>query len=155
MNTTIKEPTAPATDEEIVSMRVIPAPREKVFRAFSDPTVLAQWWGPKDFTNRIETFELKPEGRWLLTMCAPNGAEYHNESRFVEVTEPAQIVFEHLGPVHWYHMVMSYDEEAGGTRLTWRMRFASVEEANKLKQFIAIANEQNFDRLETCLTAMV
>ena len=155
MNIQINEPTAPAADEEIVSMRVFKAPREHVFRAFSNPAVLAQWWGPKGFTNTIAEFDLKPGGNWRLTMHAPGGGEYHNESRFVEVTEPERIVFEHLGPVHWYCMTMSFDLDSFGTRLTWRMRFASVEEAGKLKQFIAIANEQNFDRLEACLAAMM
>ena len=44
-----------------------------------------------------------------------------------------------------------FTEENGGTRLTWRMRFDSEEEAAKLKGFITSANEENFDRLETHL----
>ena len=155
MSTTNNPSTAPAADTEIVSMRVFQAPRELVYRAFSDPTVLAQWWGPKDFTNTFEQFELKPGGAWRLTMHAPNGTEYPNESEFVEVVPPERIVFVHLRPMHWYQMTMTFDAEGGGTRLTWRMRFDSIEEFNKVKQFIAIANEQNFDRLQTCLTAMV
>lgn len=155
MSNTTKTPTAPAADDEIVNMRVLNATPEKVFRAFSDPTLLARWWGPKDFTNTIDVFEFQPGGNWKLVMRAPSGAEYANESRFIEISEPNRIVFEHLGPVHWYEMTMTFNSEGGGTRLTWRMRFASVEEASKIRQFIAGANEQNFDRMEACLAEMV
>ena len=154
MSTTSNPPTAAAADDEIVTMRIFPAPREQIFQAFSDPAILAQWWGPKDFTNVFEVFDLKPGGEWHLVMRSPTGTEYPNELKFVEVARPSRVVFEHLGPMHWYEMTMTLDEEAGGTRLTWRMRFESVEEAQKVRQFVAIANEQNFDRLHACLAKM-
>ena len=70
------------SDREIVSTRTFAAPRERVFEAFSDPTQLARWWGPKGFTNTIHEFDLRPGGMWRLVMHAPNGADYANESRF-------------------------------------------------------------------------
>lgn len=135
------------SDREIVNRRLIAAPRERVFRAFTDPAQLARWWGPKGFTNTIKQFDLRPGGRWSFTMHAPNGAEFHNETDFVEIAEPERIVFVHLGPVHRFQMTMTFSDRAGSTVLTWQMLFDSVDEATRIRSFIAEANEQNFDRL--------
>jgi uncharacterized protein YndB with AHSA1/START domain len=85
-------------------------------------------------------------------MRGPNGTEYPNESRFLEVAPPTRVVFEHLGPMHRYWMTMEFGPAEGGARLTWHMRFESVAEHARLKEFIAAANEQNFDRLAACLS---
>lgn len=143
-----------AADLEIVSARLLSAPRELVFRAFSDPEQLAQWWGPKGFTNTIHEFHFKPGGRWRFVMQAPDGARYENESEFLEVVEPERIVFLHLGPVHRFEMTMTFAEGAEQTRLTWRMRHESAEEHARMKGFIPAANEENFDRLEAHLEKM-
>jgi uncharacterized protein YndB with AHSA1/START domain len=139
-----------ATTCDVVSTRVFTAPRERVFEAFSDPRQLAQWWGPKGFTNTIEKFDLRPGGAWRLTMRAPNGAEYPNESEFVEVVKPERIVFDHLRPVHRFLMTMTYETEGSGTRLTWRMHPES-DEGEKMRGFLSAANEENFERLEAHL----
>jgi uncharacterized protein YndB with AHSA1/START domain len=121
-----------------------------VFQAFADPRQLALWWGPKGFSNTIQAFDLRPGGRWRLVMHGPDGANYENESEFVEVSR-ARIVFRHLEPIHRFQMTMTFTEHCGQTQLTWRMLFESAEEVTKLKNFIAQANEQNFDRLEAHL----
>jgi uncharacterized protein YndB with AHSA1/START domain len=59
--------------------RVLSANPRKVFAAFEQPDQLAQWWGPKDFTNTFEQFEFKPGGRWVFVMHGPNGANYPND----------------------------------------------------------------------------
>ena len=134
-------------EREIVSARVLAAPRAVVFAAFADPAQLAQWWGPDGFTNTIREFDLRPGGRWRFTMHAPDGTDYGNECEFAEVVRPERIVFQHLEPVHRFQMTMTFAEEGGATRLNWRMVFESASEVAKLKNFIAAANEQNFDRL--------
>ncbi len=136
-----------ASDREIVSTRVFDAPRERVWEAFRDPERLKHWWGPNGFTNTIQEFDLKPGGKWRLIMHGPGGADYHNESTFVEVVKPARIVYVHEEPIHRFQMSMNFDEQDGKTKVTWRMLFESAEEFNKVKAFIADANEQNFDRL--------
>lgn len=139
------------SDREILSRRVITAPRDLVFEAFSDPVQLARWFGPKGFTNTFHTFELRPGGAWHFTMHGPNGAGYENENRFTEVMPPERIVYQHLQPMHHFSMTMTFAEQSGKTELTWRMLFSSAAEVAKLKGFITEANEQNFDRLETHL----
>jgi uncharacterized protein YndB with AHSA1/START domain len=142
---------SPAADREIVSTRFFEAPRELLFEAFSNPDHLARWWGPEGFTNTIHTFDLRPGGIWLLTMRGPDGTAYENESVFTEVSIPERVVFQHLEPVHGFQMTMTFAEENGGTRLTWRMLFDDPEEYARVKPLVTAANEQNFDRLHTHL----
>jgi uncharacterized protein YndB with AHSA1/START domain len=135
------------SDREIISTRDFAAAREELFAAFSDPARLAQWWGPAGFTNTIREFDLRPGGAWHLTMHGPDGTDFHNESRFLEVVRPERIVFEHEEPVHRFRMTMTFAAHGMGTTLTWRMVFESAEEVTKLGALIVAANEQNFDRL--------
>jgi uncharacterized protein YndB with AHSA1/START domain len=142
----------PASDLELTSTRWINTPRASVWEHHVDPTKLAQWWGPAGFTNTFETYDLRPGGLWRLSMHAPDGAVYRMEKRFVEVAAPERIVHDHLDPSHAFRMTVALTEEAGGTRVTWRMCFESAEEFARVKDFIAGANEQNFDRLESLLS---
>jgi uncharacterized protein YndB with AHSA1/START domain len=136
-----------ADPREVVNSRVLDAPRERVFRAFSDPAQLARWWGPDGFRNTIDAFDLVPGGAWRLTMHGPDGTEYPNESTFLEVVAGTRVVYRHLRPMHRFDMHMSYADEGGGTRLTWRMRFESDAEADRVRALVTPANEQNLDRL--------
>ncbi len=137
---------------EIISARIFSAPPEAVFGAFADPKLLAQWWGPQGFRNTIQTFDLRPGGEWRLVMHSPDGADYANESEFVEIDAPRRIVFIHQRPMHRFTTTMTFEPAAGGqTRLTWRMVFDDRSEVEKLGSFIAAANEQNFDRLAAVL----
>jgi uncharacterized protein YndB with AHSA1/START domain len=140
-------------DREYVCSRMLDFPREQVFRAFSDPEQLAKWWGPDGFTNTILKFDFHPGGDWHLTMHGPDGTDYRNESVFVEINEPERIVYDHLRTMHRFLMDMSYFDFDGKTRLTWRQRFESAEEWERVKAFVPEANEQNFDRLEKHLQA--
>lgn len=144
---------APA-DREIVSTRVFDAPRERLFRAFRDPKVLARWWGPNGFTSTFQEFDFRPGGAWRFVMHGPDGADYRNESEFIEVVSPERIVLDHLRPMHRFQMTMTFAEEAGKTRLTWRMRFESAAELERVRVVVRAANEQNFDRLQAQLATM-
>jgi uncharacterized protein YndB with AHSA1/START domain len=137
---------------EIVNTRVFEFPRDRVFGAFENPASLAQWWGPNGFTNTINTFEFRPGGAWRYVMHGPNGADYDNESEFIELVRPEKIVLEHLRPMHRFRMIMTYEELAPRrTRLTWRMLLERSTENEKLKPFLMDANEQNLDRLAVFL----
>lgn len=138
-------------DWTIRTTRTVKASREQVFRAWTDPAMLAQWWGPNGFTNTIHVFEPKPGGAWKLTMLGPDGAAYPNESRFMEVVPDERIVFEHLRPMHPFIAEVRFTEAPEGTHIDWRMIHPSKEEFDKVIGFVPAANEQNLDRLETLL----
>ena len=142
-----------ASDWEIVTTRVLAWPRERVFRAWTEPEHLARWWGPKGFTNTFQEFDPRPGGRWQFVMHGPNGADYPNQSVFVEIVKPERIVFDHLsGPA--FQVTATFAEEAGKTRLTFRMLFETAAECDKVKRIAVGANEENFDRLEAELAGM-
>lgn len=132
---------------EIVSGRVIDAPRAKVFKAFSDPTHLARWWGPRGFRNTFEDFDFRPGGTWRFTMHGPDGTEYANRSVFLDIREPSLIVLEHETPPA-FRMTITLADEGGKTRLGWRQLFESASLRDQIATFAVPANEQNFDRLE-------
>ncbi|MGF9691786.1 SRPBCC domain-containing protein [Rhizobium sp. 0TCS1.26] len=137
---------------EIVSSRVFAFHRDELFSAFSDPARLAEWWGPDGFTNVIHDFEFRPGGNWRVTMTASNGTDFLNHSTFGAIVEPEHVTYTHHGPVHEFDMDMRFEAVSDHiSRLTWRMMMEASEETAALAKFIALANEQNFDRLEAHL----
>lgn len=144
----------PASPADILSTRFFAVTRDRLFAAFSQPDQLVHWWGPNGFTNTFEEFDLRVDGMWRFTMHAPDGKEYLNLNRFTEVLPSKRIVFQHLEPVHRFDMVLDFEDADGGTQLTWQMRFQTMEEAERVRAFILVANEENFDRLEAHLAAM-
>ncbi|MCM2471879.1 ATPase [Rhizobium sp. CG5] len=133
---------------EILNTRLFAASRQAVFDAFAEPEQLKLWWGPDGFTNSIPEFDLRPGGKWRIVMTASDGTDFDNHCTFEEVVVPERISYVHHLPMHVFSMEMTFDEEAGGTRLTWRMLFEPTYENRQLQKFLAAANEQNFDRLE-------
>jgi uncharacterized protein YndB with AHSA1/START domain len=144
---------APGADRELVTTRLLDAPRERVFRALSEAEHLAQWWGPNDFTNTFQQFDLRAGGTWRYVMHGPNGADYPNESVFVEVVKPERLVIEHVsGPR--FRLTITLSAEAGKTRITWRQVFPSAADCDKIRALAVPANEQNLDRLQARLAGM-
>jgi uncharacterized protein YndB with AHSA1/START domain len=141
------------SDRTIVGTRVFDAPRELVFRAWTDPTHLAKWWGPKGFTNTFQEFDLRPGGVWRFIQHGPNGANYKNEIVFTEIVEPERIVFQHVSPPR-FEVTATFAAEAGKTRLTFQMLFETAALCAKVKVYAVDANDQNFDRLEAELARM-
>ncbi len=140
-------------DREIVTVRVVDAPREAVWRAWTDAEHLARWWGPNGFTNTFDAFEPRPGGEWRFTMHGPDGKDYKNRSVFVEVAPPERIVFDHISG-HFFRLTGTFDEAGGKTRVTFRQTFETAAECAKVKGFAVDANEQNMDRLAAELKRM-
>ncbi len=138
---------------EIATTRLIDAPRERVFSAFTDPARLARWWGPKGFTNTFREFDPRPGGTWRFIMHGPDGANYENHSTFLDVVPPEHIVFRHDSAPHFKMTIVLADRD-GRTQLSWTQRFDSVEDRDKVARFAVDANEQNLDRLEAELATM-
>jgi uncharacterized protein YndB with AHSA1/START domain len=144
---------ASSPDREIVTSRLLDAPRERVFEAFADPARLTHWWGPKGFTSTFREFDLRPGGHWRFVLHGPNGADYQNESVFVEIVKPERIVLDHVSAPK-FRMTLTLDDRAGKTVIGWRMHFETAEQCAKVKVFAVDANEQNLDRLEAELARM-
>ncbi len=136
---------------EIINERDFAVDRQTLYAAFADPAMLARWWGPHGFTNKITAFDLAPGGQWLITMTASNGTDFHNRWRFDEIIEGAFIRARHLEPVHVFTLEMRFEDVQNGARLSWRMLFDKTEETEAIWHLLKAANEQNFDRLNAVL----
>jgi uncharacterized protein YndB with AHSA1/START domain len=76
--------------------RVLPAPRERVFRACTEPEELAEWWGPKGFTARSIELDLRVGGSYRIAMQPPDGDFFYLFGEFREVDPPAQLAYTFL-----------------------------------------------------------
>ncbi len=126
--------------------RDIPAHPESVFSAIQDPDRLARWWGPEGFTNTFHTFEFRQGGPWRFTMHGPDGADYPNQSEFLEIVPNAMVRIKHLNLPH-FELSISLEPTATGTRVSWVGVFENDAFAEKMRQFLETANEQNLSRL--------
>lgn len=148
------------SDREILISRLLNAPRELVFKAWTDPEHVAQWWGPTGFTNTIHEMEVKPGGVWRFIMHGPDGRDYPNKIVFIEVVKPELLVYRHAGdadtePVNFY-VTVTFEKQGDKTMLTMRMVFESAAELERVdREYGAIEGaKQNVDRLEEYLTKM-
>lgn len=116
---------ADTSDREIVTTRVFDAPREVVWDAFTQPQHIAQWFGPRGFTNTIHAMDVRPGGRWTFIMHGPDGIDYDNEVDYVEVVRPERLVYVH-GPVPRFDVTVTFAAEGQRTRLTMRSLFESA-----------------------------
>lgn len=141
-------------DCEIVSSRVVSAPQELVFRAWSEPGHLKNWWGPAGFTNTFNEFDFRVGGKWSFIMHGPDKGNYPNECEFIKIEEPSLIAWKRYSkPL--FQVVATFEEvSADETKIVFKMLFDSPEECSKIKAFAVDKNEENFDRLENELFKM-
>ncbi len=127
-------------DREIVISRVFDAPRELVWKAWTDPAQIVKWWGPNGFSTTIEVMDVRPGGTWNLIMHSPEGKDFPNRSVFLEVVKPERIVYSHGGgrkgdPEAQFEATWTFEELGGKTKLTNRMLFASAKQRDLVAKF--------------------
>jgi uncharacterized protein YndB with AHSA1/START domain len=86
----------PSHERELVITRMFDAPRPLVFKAWIDPRHVAQWWGPKGYTNPVCNLDVRPGGALYIEMKGPDGISIPNRGIFHEVVEPERLVFSTL-----------------------------------------------------------
>src|SRR5271156_5452186 len=145
---------ASTAGREIVTTRVFDAPRELVFKAWTDHKHVAQWWGPKGFTNTIHEMDVRPGGAWCFITHGPNGVDYKNDIVYVEVVKPERLVYSHASAKAL--VTVTFDDQAGKTSLTLRMVFETAAERDHVvKTFGAIEGaKQTLGRLADYLPTM-
>ena len=70
---------------DLTLTRILDAPRELVFRVWTDETHLARWWGPSGFTNPVCEIDVRVGGAWRIVMRAPDGTEYPCQGVYLEI----------------------------------------------------------------------
>jgi len=139
---------SPNSDCEIFSSRILNSPIETVYEAFSNPHHLKNWWGPEGFTNTIHEFDLKPGGKWILTMHGPEKGNYENSAIFKSV-QPLKLVSWTRVSQPFFDMEVGFEKISDSkSAISFRMIFNTAEECEKIKKFAVSKNEENFDRLE-------
>lgn len=123
---------AGSKEREIVITRLLDAPPELVFQAWTDPLHLARWWGPEGFTNPVCETDVRLGGAWHIVMRAPDGAEYPCRGVYLEIVRPERLVFTNIAvdndgtPVLDGMTTVTFQEENGMTRLTLRTRAVAL-----------------------------
>lgn len=141
--------------QEIVITRSFDAPRELVFKAFTDPKLLAQWWGPRTYTTTVDKVEPWPGGLWRFVQRNGGGSEYAFHGVYHEVASPERLVytFEFEGtPGHVALETVTLENHGGKTMLRDQLVFQSVEDRDGMVQSgMEEGNNASMDRLDTLL----
>ena len=118
-------------DREIVISRVIGAPRELVFEAFTEVRHLSQWWGPDGFTTTTRSFEFRTGGSWDFVMHGPDGTDYPNKIVYREIVKPERLVYDHDDdkdpPSHKFQTTVTFAAQGRKTKVTLRALFDSAD----------------------------
>lgn len=151
-------------DREIVITRVLEAPRELVFAAWTDPTHVERWWGPHGYASSDCEVDLRAGGVFRLQMRGPDGALYPCKGLFREVVVPERIVFAaESGGGHACGaglppgavVTVTFVENEGKTTLTIHTRVESAEARDAIVQAgYEPGWSQSLERLAAYLGAM-
>jgi len=149
------------TDRELKFSRVFNAPRSLVWKCWTEPQHIAQWWGPNGFTNTIHKMEVKVGGTWDFIMHGPDGTDYPNKIVFTEIVKPELIKYDHGSDdpndlIHFTATIRFIELGAKKTEIQMQMIFQTKEALDiVVKKHGAIeGNKQTMNRLEEYLKSV-
>lgn len=119
---------------ELLLTRMLDAPRELVFKAWTNPEHVSCWWGPTDFTVPSIHMDVRPGGSYRACLRSDEGAEHWVQGVFREIIVPEQLVFSWAWedddgkPGHETQVTVTFEDVGGKTLMTFRQAvFESVE----------------------------
>lgn len=131
------------TDREIIVTRLIDAPRELVFSAFTEREHAEKWWVPNGTTHE---WHGEPGGLWRYSMPGPDGAQYPFKVQFIEIDKPTRFVYDYgtdaedaPEPVRTN---VTFEDQDGKTRVTLQLLFATTAAREGAMQYGAAAGAQ-------------
>lgn len=136
---------------EIRLIRTYKAPLKAVWDAWADEKQAAQWWGPRGFTITTHRKDLHSGGGWDYTMHGPDGVDYPNKTKYLEVDPHKKLVYDHGGnddrpPL--FRVTVFFEERGENTEMDMTMAFPTAEAATEIKAFIKKAGgDATWDRL--------
>ena len=117
-----------SNSRELSLTRLIDAPREKVFKAWTDPELLKQWFAPLPWTTPYAELDVRPGGTSLVVMRGPDGNEFPNPGVYLEVVENERLVVTDAYTKAWepsakpfMTLILTFENEGGKTRYTARV----------------------------------
>lgn len=134
--------TAPAADRELVLTRILRAPREKVFQAWTEPALLKEWFAPRPWTTAAADLDVRPGGSSCIVMRSPEGQEFPNRGVYLEVVENERLVFTDAFTAAWEPSekpfmtgILTFEDAGNGTtRYTARVRHWSAADRDRHEQ---------------------
>ena len=126
------EPT-PTSDRELVLSRLIDAPREKLYRAWTEPKLLKEWFAPLPYTTPAAELDVRRGGSSLVVMRAPDGTEMPLRGVYLDIVPNERIVFTDAYTKAWepsdkpfMTVILTFEDEGGKTRYTARVRHWTI-----------------------------
>lgn len=109
--------------------RLVNAPRARVWKAWTDPALLQEWWCPRPWKTELRAFELRPGGAFHTFMSGPNGGESDNPGCFLDIAPQERIVFTSMLKGGWrpaspwmaFTAIVTMEDEGAGTRYVARV----------------------------------
>lgn len=144
-------------DREIVISRLIDAPRERVFEAFTEVAHLSRWWGPDGFRTTTRTFEFAVGGEWEFVMHGPDGTDHQEWIRWTEIVRPERIALRHgayRDDPDAFDSVLTFEPVGAATRIEMRTLFPTAELRDRaVEEFGAVeGGRQTLDHLAAHVT---
>jgi uncharacterized protein YndB with AHSA1/START domain len=137
---------AATADRELVISRIIDAPRELVFEAFTEVRHLSRWWGPDGFTTTTQSFEFRAGGSWEFVMHGADGTDYPEWISWTEITPPERISLihgEYRDDPNAFESVFTFAPEGEATRLEMRAVFPTKQQRDEaVEKYHAIEGGQ-------------
>ncbi len=120
--------TAASPTHELILTRLIAASREKLFRAWTEPQLLKQWFTPRPWTTPVVETDVRPGGSNYFLMRGPEGQEFPNRGVYLEVVRNERLVFTDAYTSAWVPSekpfmtgILTFEDEGGKTRYTARV----------------------------------
>jgi uncharacterized protein YndB with AHSA1/START domain len=144
---------------EIIMSRVFDAPRELVFKTITDPKLVPQWWGPRNYTTIVDTMDVRAGGLWRYIQRDQQGNAFAFHGVYHSITAPERVIdtFEFEGmPGHVILETMTLEAQADGkTKLTISSVFQSVADRDgMLSSGMEQGANESYDRLDELLKTL-
>jgi uncharacterized protein YndB with AHSA1/START domain len=117
-------------DREVVMSRIISAPRELVFEAFTQVRHLSRWWGPEGFSTTTRSFAFRVGGTWDFVMHGPDGTDYQEWITWREIVPPERIALLHgesRDDPNAFESILAFEQAGDETRIVMRTVFRTQE----------------------------
>lgn len=163
MTTAVNKQTE-ASDKELVIVREFAAPRDLVWKVWTEPEHIEKWWGPRGFSTRVNDIDMREGGKWNYVMIGPDGTEYPVNGVFSEIVPPERIVttdefgdkYEEIMPgvdlPKGLVATAVFEDLGAQTRLTLTVSHASVEDRKKHEEMGVVAGwNSSFDKMDEYL----
>jgi uncharacterized protein YndB with AHSA1/START domain len=151
--------TAPTSDRELVLTRLIDAPREKLYRAWTEPELLKRWFAPLPYTTPVAELDVRPGGASYVVMRGPDGVDLPNRGVYLDVVPNVRLVFTDAYVSAWVPsdkpfmtVILSFADEAGQTRYMARVRHWTAADCQAHE---AMGFHQGWGQCTDQLTALV